>query len=90
MRPDIEIQIKGDYSWSYEEQEWHEKYISHFTTLLENATIDSKINMINAVLINVIYYPEKFRFKITAISTKEKQFLDYYFDDKKLKQYIID
>lgn len=88
--PDIDIEIKGDYSWSFEEQEWHEKYISHFTTLLEKATVDSKINMINNVLINVTYYPEKFRFKITSISTKEKQFLEHYKEDKKLRQYLVD
>jgi len=84
----IDIEIKGDYSWDWQEQEAQEEFISEIQFRLMRCIESADLPTRTILYVNVVYYPEKRKFTII----KSTRFLDEIAQavrvDKSLKSYF--
>lgn len=86
----IDITIKGDQSWEWQEQEWHEDYISTFKYQFTSWLNKCNVHSVRVVAINITYLPELRKFRIDEIHRQKEPILQALADDSKFKnKYFI-
>jgi hypothetical protein len=84
----INIEIKGDYSWDWEEQEAQEEFISEIkfraTRCIENSDLPTR----TIVYINIQYYPDKRKFAVISSSRFLDEIVQAVRVDKWLKSHF--
>lgn len=83
MLSNIDIVVKGDYEWSWEEQEYQELIINNFKINFSKWLDDCGIRTVSAIAINISYYPERRKFHIDSISSYESQIISLLKEDHK-------
>lgn len=87
--PSIEITFKTDRSIDYQEQEFHEQFISEFKHQLEKRLDYSHIRMNNLICMNLIYNADTKKFKFTHISIHEDRIIEELKEDTKFYKFYF-
>ena len=83
MLSNIDIVIKGDYEWSWEEQEYQEQIIDNFKFTFSKWLDNCNIRTTTVIAFNISYYPEHRKFQIDTISTYESKIISLIKEDRK-------
>ena len=85
----IDIKFKTERSIEYQEQEFHENFISEFKHQLENRLDQSGIRTTGIVGINIIYDADIKKFCFKYISIKPEEIISYLMMDTKFYSYYF-
>jgi len=83
MLSNIDIVIKGDYEWNWEEQEYQEQIIDNFRYQFSKWLDSCSIRTATVIAFNISYLPEYRKFRIDAISNYEDKIITAIKEDRK-------
>lgn len=85
----IAVDIKGDYEWSPEEQEYHEQFIDQFTFRLEKSLKEGNFPDRAWLKINLHYLADKRLFKLHSSESFQDRVLSHIKQDVYFRKYFI-
>ena len=83
---ELDIQLKSNYSLEWQEQEYHEAYISHFRHEFSKWLQSSGINFNMKICSDIWYLAEQRKFYINSISKREAQIRDAIKSDTRFSE----
>lgn len=86
----IDIKFNYDIEIPWEDQEYHEEYVTYFKAQFETWLNRCGIDSNNVVAINIEYYPGQRKFKIKKINILEDRIISRLKEDAKFyKDYFV-
>jgi len=85
----IQVEIKGSYEWSPEEQEYYEQFIDQFTYRMEQSLKTGNFPDRAWLKINLHYLADKHLFKLHSSDTFQDRVADHIKDDTFFRKYFV-